>query len=90
MDAKCSKCEGIEFSIKKREDKVYCYVVCKSCGTINGVLEDIDFNKSHDNVIKNHNFFKKRFNDLEEQMKEMEKREKEMFELIQLITSKIK
>lgn len=51
--AKCPKCENDKFKIEKREDKLYCYVVCSECNTIVGVLEDIDFNKRLNIIINN-------------------------------------
>lgn len=48
--AKCPKCENDTFKIEKREDQIYCYVVCEKCNTVVGVLEDIDF-KKHNNAI---------------------------------------
>lgn len=89
MDAKCPKCEGLEFGIKKREDGIFCYVTCKECGSVVGVLEDVDFQKHHNRVIKNHGFFEKRINDLEEQIKEISDKNKEIFNIVDWISSKL-
>lgn len=53
MGAKCPKCESMDFSIVKREDKLFCYVACKKCGTVVGVLEDVDFKERYKTIIEN-------------------------------------
>lgn len=53
MVAKCPKCESTDFSIVKREDKLFCYVACKKCGAVIGVLEDIDFKERYKTIIDN-------------------------------------
>lgn len=87
--AKCPKCENGSFNIEKRKDTAYCYVVCNKCNTIVGILEDIDFKEHSAHVIRNHGFFEKRINDLEEKLTAAEKREKEMLEMIEYIVNKI-
>lgn len=90
MDAKCNKCEGTKFSIKSREDKKFCYVICDNCGTVMGVLEEIDFKKHNDNVIKKHGFFERRINELEEDLNKIKKSNNEIFELVEWIASKVR
>lgn len=51
--AKCPKCENDNFKIEKREDELYCYVVCSKCNTLVGVLEDIDFKKKLNLITNN-------------------------------------
>lgn len=90
MNAKCSKCGEENFSIKKRDDQLYCYIICSNCGTVAGVLEDIDFKKHHDKVIQNHVFFEKRIKELEEQIKKIDSRDQEIFDMIDWLSTKIK
>ena len=89
MDAKCVKCEKTEFQIKKREDQLFVYIICSECGTVAGVLEDIDFKEQHNKLIKNHVFFENRINELEKQIKHIEKNNKEVLEIVQWIANKI-
>lgn len=90
MEAKCPKCENTSFQIVKREDKLFCYVCCKECGTVIGVLEDIDFKKRYDKIINNHVFFERKINDLEEKLDKLTKEQSEILDTVEAIYSKQK
>lgn len=87
MDAKCPKCENTSFTIVKREDKIYCYVVCKECESIVGVLEDIDLKKHNEHVIRNHGFFENRINQLENELNELKNQNKIILEMVEVINN---
>lgn len=50
MNAKCSECGGISFSIKCSQNKVYCLVFCSNCGSVVGTINNVDF-KNHIETI---------------------------------------
>ena len=81
MVAKCPKCEATEFSIVKREDKMFCYVACKKCETIVGVLEDIDFNERHNIIIANEQGIDRHITQLEMKVESLAKENKELREI---------
>jgi len=89
MDGKCTKCENTQFEIQKYQDKSFVNVICSECGTVVGVLEDIDFKKQYNKIISNHGFFERRINELENQIKHMEKDNKEMLNMVQWIADRI-
>lgn len=96
MSAKCPKCEGTEFSIEQREDKVFCYVVCNKCSSIVGVLENIDFKKKnstdttrYDKIIQNHGFFENRINQLENELKELKRQNNTVLEMVEITNNNV-
>ena len=84
----CEKCNGKEFTYTKT-DQYFVIVHCKECGKIIGCLEDFDFNKKHNKIISNHEFFEKRINELEAKLNEQIKMNKQMFGMIEFISNKV-
>ena len=89
VEAKCPKCEKTEFSIVKREDKKFCYVSCKGCGTIVGVLEDIDFNVRGKTIIDNQNAIDRHISALESKIEDMEAERNDIKDIIENIHSMV-
>lgn len=85
MEPKCPSCGESGFSIIKREDQIFCYVCCDSCGCIVGVLEDIDFNKRYNKIIQNHGFFEAKIDEIQEKLDLILKKDKEISEQNQIL-----
>lgn len=83
MEAKCPKCESMDFSVVKREDKLYCYVACKNCGTVVGVLEDVDFKERYKTIIGNQQGIDRHIAQLEMMLEKEIKKNKELHDIIE-------
>ncbi len=89
MEAKCPKCEATDFGLTKRKDKAYCYVTCKKCGTVVGVLEDIDFGERYKTIIGNQQGIDRHISQLEMKVQEYTKRYDELQEIVENTNSMI-
>ena len=83
------KCENTKFEIQKREDELFVYVICAECGTVIGVLEDIDFKWHNNKVINNHVFIERRINELEEKIKYVDKENRHIIEMVENLSNAV-
>ena len=71
------------FTIIKRDDKSFCYVACKECGTVVGVLEDIDFKERLKMIISNQEGVDRHITQLEMKIEELARENKELHEYVE-------
>ncbi len=88
--SKCTRCENDTFKTMEYENiPSLVFVQCRECDTIVGTMEDINFSKWRSDMFKNHNFFEKRFNDLEEEIKDNQKKQREIIDLLENVLIKL-
>lgn len=83
METKCPKCEATDFSVIKNQDHTYCLVTCKNCGTVVGVLEDVDFKERFKTTIANQQGIDRHISMLESKIEDLEAEQKNIRDMIE-------
>lgn len=91
--SKCPKCENDTFEIKSFDGKSVCFVECKECSSVIGVLENIDFKERFKVVINNQlgidRLINERTEDIKKEIHEQNEKINYILELMETLIKKL-